>query len=199
MTQRRPKRRAKPELYFGGGDKTDTACHYAIAPFDRVAREMDDKWGIDRLPELVPPELAVKYGKALGAMNAAIQANDPQACADTAANCIKGMAAMDKAATDAGHKPHDPPFWEYELDDTGERFRFAIMPDNRDWKQIKKQRPDLVLYSMREVALLLREKAGHPWVEQVKDAFPGAEVVATRPKTQRPPCDFEGGGDELPF
>ena len=48
----------------------EVACDLALGSLDRVAREMDRKWGVDRLPDLVSPEMAAKYGSAMGKLNA---------------------------------------------------------------------------------------------------------------------------------
>ena len=45
-------------------------CDMALGGLDRMAREMDRKWGVDRLPDLVSPEMAAKYGSAMGKLNA---------------------------------------------------------------------------------------------------------------------------------
>ena len=48
----------------------EVACDLALGSLDRMAREMDRKWGVDRLPDLVSPEMAAKYGSAMGKLNA---------------------------------------------------------------------------------------------------------------------------------
>ena len=45
-------------------------CDYALAPFDRRFREMDKKWGCDKLPELVSAETAAKWGSTMEKLNA---------------------------------------------------------------------------------------------------------------------------------
>jgi hypothetical protein len=48
----------------------EVACDLALGGLDRMAREMDRKWVVDRLPDLVSPEMAAKYGSAMGRLNA---------------------------------------------------------------------------------------------------------------------------------
>jgi hypothetical protein len=153
----------------------DTQVHHAVAPFDRAAREADRTWGIDRLPELVSPATAAKYGSALAKLNAAIAANDPDDCAARAAVCIRGMAAMDAEARAAGHTPMPSGFWMHEQNgDT-----IIIARDMRDWPLIEKMHPGVPIFSMREVANAL--EAYGQTVVAVKEHFPGAEVKASRP------------------
>ena len=48
---KRPRRERKADrLMSPDATKAQIECDYAIAPMDRLALEMDRKWGIDRLP-----------------------------------------------------------------------------------------------------------------------------------------------------
>lgn len=162
---------------------------FAVAPLDRAAIEMDRKWGIDRLPELVEPAMALKYGAAMAYMNAAIGKPDPAAAAQAAANCIKGLQAMDAAATAAGHKPLSPQVWEVEID--GEKY--AILREVGDWRAFEDQRPGVKYFTMREVAVALH--ASRHAVITVRDAIKGAEMTAIRTRTA-----LENElNDEIPF
>lgn len=175
---KRPKfqRKADP-LFFGGAKPREIACDYALAPFDRRAREMDRRWGVDRLPGLVPSDMAAKYGSALGKLNAAIDAQDVAEIQRRADVCIRGMVAMDKAATDAGHKPAEPQVIEYDLDG----WIFGIMPDDRTWQTEQAARPDLRMYTMREVGLALKALEDSGGLFAAAKAIPGAEVVRIGP------------------
>jgi hypothetical protein len=168
---------------------------------DRLALEMDRKWGIDRLPEIVSVETAQKYGKAMAHLNECIREADPIKCAAAAQNCIRGLNAMDAEATAAGKQPASGEFWEYELPGMGgaPAFRFAIMADKAEWRTAQAERPDLQFYTMREVAIALQLKLNSPMVDALKDAFPGAEVQSVRPAKTKPPVDYANGGDALEF
>ena len=158
MTQKRPYRQRKGDrLVNPGANKEDIACDHALAPFDRLSREMEFKWGIDKLPELVSPATAEKFGITIGNLNAALEANIPADVVACAESGIRGLQYMDAEATAAGHKPHDADWWEYELpgEDGGEPFRIAVLRDGLDWQEVKANRPDLVPYSLREVAVEL--------------------------------------------
>ena len=73
------KRQKKSDRILHGSQNRDAImCDYALAPVDRLAIHMDEKWGIDVLPELVSVETAMKFGSAMAKMNAAIDANDPE-------------------------------------------------------------------------------------------------------------------------
>lgn len=176
----RPKRQRKGDrLLNPDTPATQIACDYGIAPFDRAAIDMDQKWGIDRLPELVTPELAKRYGDAVAYLNACIEQNDPDKCTEAAGNCIRGLHAMDAEATKLGRKPATGDYTEYDLDG----WKIAILHDGAEWKTAQDARPDLKFFTMREAAIALRTKISTPPIEAVKDTFPGAEVVEHRPPT----------------
>jgi hypothetical protein len=189
MTTPKPRRRHKGDkLLHPGADRRDIMVDYALGPFDRLSDEMSRKWGVDRLPELVSPATAQRFGSAMHRLNEAIEKGRPADGGDhkvepdyvriCAENCMRGLQAMDREAEEAGMPKADPNVWEYELDG----MKFGIMADDRAWQSIKKQRPDLILVTMREVAIALKAYKFDGVVEEVKKHFPAATVTNIRPK-----------------
>lgn len=177
----RPKRKNKSDrLLAPDASKTEIRCDMSIAPLDRLARTMDERWGVDQLVTLVSPETADKYGSAMAKLNASYRGNDPEACRHRAQVCMRGLTAMDAEAKEAGHTPGRP-YWEYDLDG----FKFAVMRENEDWAPVKKERPDLRLFSMREVAVALRHIADNPIILEVKDQFPMAELESIKQRSAK--------------
>ena len=171
----RPNRFNKGDrLMHSGAKPEEVACDFALGPFDTAARDMERKWGINRLEGLVPPAMAAKYGLALGHMNACIFATNPTDTAAAAANCIKGLAAMDAAATAAGHQPIPPTAQEIEVNGV----LSAVLWDGNQWPVYAALRPGVRTYTPQEVANALA--AYGQTVAAVKDAFPGARVTAVR-------------------
>lgn len=186
----RPQRHHKGDrLMHSGATAAEIACDFALGPFDTAARAMERKWGINRLEGLVSPAMAAKYGAALAHMNACIGSDNPTDTASAAANCIKGLAAMDAEATTAGHQPITPEAWEFDVDGK----TCAVLRDDSAWPAYAAQRPGVRIYSLREVANALA--AYGQTVAAVKDAFPGATISATRKPT---PLEIELQ-DEVPF
>ena len=138
-------------LLHPGASASDIRCDHAVAPFDRLALDMDRTWGISQLPGLVSPTTAEKYGRAFAHLNATLDAGDPDGVAAAAANCVRGMMAMDAEARANGHKPANPDVWEFELDG----HRFGVIRDVSDWPPAAQTRPGLTLYTMRQVAIAL--------------------------------------------
>lgn len=175
---KRPHRQNKGDrLIHPGASADEIRCDHAVAPFDRVAREMERRWGIDRLPELVSPATAQRYGAAIALLNEALAANDPQRCADMAANCIRGMEKMDAEARILGHQPLPGEFWLAEADG----LQFGITKEAGDWPGIQAAYPGLVTYTLREVALALAHyRATGLAFHAVKAAIPGAQITEIR-------------------
>jgi hypothetical protein len=186
----RPHRHNKGDRLMHSGMKPEeVACDFALGPFDTAARDMERKWGVNRLEGLVSPDTAAKYGSAIGKFNAAMDANDPADVAARAAVCIRGMAAMDAEAATAGHQPIPPEAWEVEVDGQ----LCAILADGAQWPVYAALRPGVRTYTLREVGNALA--AYGQTVAAVKDAFPGSEVKAVRKPTK---LEAELN-DEIPF
>jgi len=195
MTKRpaKPKRQKKSDrLLHSEARKEEIMVDYALAPMDRLAVEMDRKWGIDMLPELVSIDTAQKYGSAMAKLNAAIEANDPAETKTRAEVVMRGLQAMDAEATRLGAQPASTDVWETELNGV----KYGVMKDGRAWQQIQDQRSDLKLVTLREVAVALEawsQSVTGGVVEKVKEHFgDGADVVAFRPSGEK----LE---DDIPF
>lgn len=186
----RPHRHNKGDrLMHSGAKPEEIACDFALGPFDTAARNMERKWGVNRLEGLVSPETAARYGSAIAKLNAAIDANDPADTAARAAVCIRGMAAMDAEATAAGHQPIPPAAQEIEVDGK----LCAVLWDGNQWPAYAALRPGVRTYTPQEVANALA--AYGQTVAAIKDAFPGAQVSAVRQRT-----DLEQSlNDEIPW
>ncbi len=74
----------------------------ALAPLDKLARRMEEKWGVARLPSLVDPELAARFGRAQDKLNEAIRLNDPMEIARRVSVMMRGWEALDAAAMEIG-------------------------------------------------------------------------------------------------
>jgi hypothetical protein len=161
-----------------GASAQDLAVGNTLAPFDRAVVEMERRWGVDKLPELVSPESAARWGSAMGKLNAAIEGDDLSELSARVGVCLRGLAALDAEAIQRGHQPVPAAVMVWEQDGK----RIGVVQDLRDWPALKQTHPDLQLHSMREVFLALQHYG--EMVAGVKDKFPGAEVVAIRPKSR---------------
>jgi hypothetical protein len=189
---KRPHRQRKDDrLMTPGASPEEIRCDFALGPLDTAARKYDAIWGTDRLPELVSVELAAKYGAAMALLNEAINAADPVQTAALAANCIKGLHAMDAEARALGHTPGAVECWLIEV----EGRRFGFVRDTALAGLAKAAYPDAVIYTLRECIVGLCPELFGLNVVAVKQAFPGATVTAIRQRTQIEQ-DLD---DEIPF
>ena len=157
----------------------------ALRPLDRIAVEMEGKWGVGRLQRLVTPEIAARFGSAKDKLNDAIRANDGESVANRAAVLIRGWQALDKAATDAGCEAL--PLRTIAVQHNGRSY--VIAWDGADvHKAAKLSRAPENVVSVHE--LLVAYEALRNRIDGVKQAFPGAEVVRV---------SIPLGGDALPF
>lgn len=191
----------KPDrLTYPSAGRAESLSHFAVAPFDNACRDMDRKWGVDRLPELVSPETAAIWAKTMANLNGAIEAcyaaDEPDQCiANLTAcveSCLRGFAYMDAEAERTGAKPASRDVLEFEMAGT----RVGIMADGAAWPALKADRPDLVLYTLSEVANALEAYNGmEGLLEQTRKHFPKA-TATVRP---HPAVDYASGGDPIPF
>lgn len=188
MAQRPMRKKKEDRILSKGATAEEIRADLSLAPFDHAAREMDKRWGVDRLPELVSPESAAKWGKAMAGLNGAIDAKDPDKVKFWVEICLRGMAAMDAEAVAMGRPVSDPMIWEHEYEGTV----YGIIEDGREWPAAYAKRPGIAIHTMREVAVALHEHR-NGLVNAVKLAFPGAEVKAVR----RKPSDLEDDFDFL--
>jgi hypothetical protein len=187
MAQRPTRQKKDDRILHKGATANEIKADLALAPFDAAVREMDRKWGIDRLPELVSVESAAKWGKAMAGLNGAIDAHDPDKVKFWVEVCLRGLASMDAEAVSLGRSVSDPDIWEHEYEGT----IYGIIADGREWPAAYAKRPGIAIHTMREVAVALHEHR-NGLVNAIKLAFPGAEVKQVR----RPKADLE---DDLSF
>jgi len=176
-------------MIHAGVTQEEIRCDYALGPLDHMAHQMDLKWGVDRLVELVPIEMAEKYGAAMAKLNAAIEAADPEQVSLRAGVCMRGLAAMDRTASESGATPASQDVWLVQADGR----EFGLLRDARAWQSVQKKHPSVRLITEREMILAIemyqRSLAGK-MIDQVKSSFPQADVIKI------PNNNLE---DELPF
>jgi hypothetical protein len=187
MAQRPTRQKKDDRILHKSATANEIKSDLALAPFDAAVREMDRKWGVDVLPELVSVESAAKWGKAMAGLNGAIDAQDPDKVKFWVEICLRGLTAMDAEAVSLGRPVSDPMIWEHEYEGTV----YGIIEDGREWPAAYAKRPGIAIHTMREVAVALHEHR-NGLVNAAKLAFPGAEVKAIR----RAPQDLE---DEIDF
>jgi hypothetical protein len=180
------RQRKEDRVIHQGATAAQIRCDVCLGPFDQAVREMDRKWGVDRLPEIVAPESAAKWGKAMAGLNDAINSEDSDKVKFWVEVCLRGLKAMDDEAIKSGHPISDPMIWEYQY----EGQTYGIIEDGRHWPAAYAKRPGLVIFTMREAAIALHAHR-NGLVEAVKLAFPGAEITGIRDRGQNLEDDID--------
>jgi hypothetical protein len=149
---------------------------YAVAPLTKLTRDLDHFWGIDTLVEIVPPEMAEKFGGAVARLNAAIEAQDVDEVVKWVGVCMRGSKAMHETALASGAAPASDEAWLIIADGK----QYALLKNGRSWQRFQEKYPNIELVTERELILALRwyreSRVGRVMTE-VKDHFPQAEVI----------------------
>lgn len=195
----KPKRlRKNDRITNQGATRQEIEIDFCLGAFDQRSREMDAKWGVDRLPDLVTPELADIWGRTMANLNEAIlngyAAEDTaQAKADVlacVASALRGFDAMDRHAEASGAPKSNPDVFEIQTD----QGNIAIIKDPESWPALKAARPDLVFFTPQEVANALEAyRVTTDFVEETTKHFPKAEIKGLTQK------QFNDGGDPISF
>lgn len=149
-----------------------------ISAHDMIAREMEMKWGVERLERLVDEPLAAKFNSQRDKFNDALHKNDDDAIQKHGAAMKRAYVALDKVATEMGARQIDPnDYWEMKHP----RVPGLIIRFVRAAEEMPKEQPDNVAYVCAEELIDFVP----PMVIQVKNTFPGAKVTdMTREETQ---------------
>lgn len=187
MRRQRPDPITHPDSFLR---RTDEVIFHALQPVDQTARQMEDKWGVDRLPTLVSVETAAKFGSAKAKLDAAIFQNDVDEVTKRAGVMQKGWIALDKEATERGHAPVEPQAWTWRDDDDKPH---AFVRDVAEAHAYGKAHPGVAVWTMAEVIRVAAnfDDLSKNIVSGTKVAFPGAEVSAIKSKKLV--------ADEIPF
>lgn len=168
----------------------------AIEALDEVARQMELKWGVDRLPRLVAafdPDLAARFWSQLEKLNAACETGYLEGQEREATRMRNAWMALDAAAEAAGADPISPRRIEGRLEDG----RLLVVVDGREsaWKVANDDRA-AVVWSIEEISRVLWR---FELVNDAKTVFPGARVEEARvdPERTKPKVDWSKG-DQLP-
>jgi len=163
----------------------------ALMDHDRKMDEVEKVWGVDRLPYLVADNLRQKFWRAQEQLNEAIRSNDAEAVSDRAANVLRGLDMLVKAAEKAGERPLEPDVWECTMPSGNGVLRLVrAFPEHSARLE---HRDGVVIWTLEEVARVIE---GLQLVNRVKDAMPGAYVKAVTKKV-----DTTKGepNDDIPF
>jgi hypothetical protein len=189
----------KPDVFTNPskvGDVDEEALYHALGPLDRVASEMERKWGVERLPTLVSPETASKFGSAKGKLDLALDMRIVSEVSHRAGVLIRGWYALDAEATAAGHEPMSADAWTWmSADGVPHAICFDRAARNHVTDAYQASGEKLRAYSLEEIARIVKWFDERSIASEVKEAFPGGEITGIG-KASVPAADFD---DALPI
>lgn len=168
------------------GNQTAESIYHALKPLDELVHQMEMRWGVDRLPSLVDPELAAKFGSAKARLDAAIDENETDEVVKRVKVMMKGWLALSDAAEKAGAKEIEADVWE-GLSESGAKYAFCRT--GAEATKAARERGDYRVFCVDEVVRLLESKF-EP-ISAIKSVFPGSKVEEVR----RGPVP----NDDIPF
>jgi len=162
----------------------------ALKPLDALAGEMEARWGVGRLQELVSPTTAAKFQSAKHKLDVAISEKSAGEVISRADILMRGWKALEQEAIEGGYKPMPPEVWiaSAPAEFGHEAIEFAIVKDNSDASLAQ---TDMRVYTLVEVARIIRslEEKSRASIDAAKANFAGAKIVDVR----------EVVDDDIPF
>ena len=180
----RPRRRVeKPERgqvrnMSGMNDRAYTKIRDALIEHDRVVTDYEARWGVDRLPDLVSPELRERFETQCDLLNKAIWQGDASEVGRLVPISCRAYAALEKAAREAGHAELTGEAWEAPFPHGGV---LCITRTIDEAVKVARERPEAVVWSVCEVANVIGSHETANAVTRAKMAFPGAVVESVTP------------------
>jgi hypothetical protein len=167
---------------------------------DERARECNRKWGMNRLPLIVPLEWMERFRDQKNRWQRTVFESAPVPTPDCLASIRKQGEAMLRAfdkleslAVADGHLPAPPAQWEFELNDGTP---VILVRDRAELAQVDPKGRPVAIWSLEEVADIISKFP--ELVLGTKQAFPGAEIIRTR--TDRVVTDaLDDAMMEIPF
>lgn len=187
---RKPDRLTNPEHI---GVTSIMAKHRSLEPVDKIAAEMEMKWGVDRLPSLVSPDMAAKFGSAEAKLDKAIDDDDQEAVTKRANVMWRAWIALDKEAERLGAKPIDISKIVFWRSDAGQPY--AIFKDNAEALAFAKsgKGEGIRYYTLAEISRLIEKWEDQaPFAREAKKEFGGAEIMSVTPTAREM-------DEEMPF
>lgn len=141
---------------------------------EEAGKAMDHKWGLGRLPIIVPIEWAERFANARRKFSDALWAYDVDAARKFGEALVRGFDKLDEVASGLRMEPGKPDQWEFMVGDK----LVILVQDRARMAQADTQGRRADVWSLDEVRAILE---AHQGLMAVKDAFPGAVVEEVSP------------------
>ena len=163
--QQFPKWQETVGMHIAGQSEIDEA--------DKLAVEMEEKWGVDRLRLIVDAGLREKFDRQRYLFNQAVWRGDLEAVRREAKRMIAAWRVLDRVADEIGAPVRPAEVWEVGVNGGVA----AIVRSDQDARQVIAEGRHVAVYTLAEVGRLI---AQFPALMAVKEHFPGAQVQPAR-------------------
>jgi len=156
---------------FGPNERAIEKIRSALLVHDKTVSDYQSRWGIDRLPDLVGPELRERFELQCDKLNKAIRESNVDEVEKLVPVSCRAYAALEKAAREAGEKELTGEAWEAPIPSGG-----VLCITRSDYEAVKvaKERPDAVVWSVEEVARVIDAYDAAKLMSLVKAKMPDA-------------------------
>jgi hypothetical protein len=166
----------------------------ALVPLDRVAADVERRWGPGRVEALVGPETAARFGSARRRLDEAVESGVVEDVAKRAAVLMRGWQALDAEAGALGATPLPAGVVGATVDGV----RYVVAMHDRDAAAPGLSCDGETVVSLPELLRVWRDRWARAAVtaDAAKAVFPGAVVA----RVTRDEAEAENGlDDEIPF
>jgi adenylate kinase len=160
------------------GQAVDLAAREQVEAVDLVAQAMEVKWGVGRLRLAVGLEMREKFDRQRLKFQRALWEGPLETLRQEGRRMITAWHALDRQAEADGVRPSRPDAWEALLPDGSVLVVCRTDRDAAAWRQEPEDERACVVWSLEEVARLVRTTALA--LTEAKAAWPGAVVVSPR-------------------
>jgi hypothetical protein len=172
-----------------------------ITLVDTRAKEVNRRWGHNRLPYIVPLEWMEKFKRQKASWElAAFECTGSPLPADMERMRVQGEAMLraydklEQIATESGRGALPAGQWEFELKDGT---LVILVQDKADMAQVELHGRSAAVWSLEEVAAVIEQ---FPILSAAKDIFPSAEVLEVEVATSRKVKDkLDDELSDIPF
>ena len=178
MVAKKRTARGKPKtdkVYYQPSQAAMRRQQQSLHKYDDEVNRLERKWGIDRLPWLVPLELRDRFYEQLDKLNAAI--DKCEGVDHEVEVTLRGCAAIERAAIEGGAEPLTGEYIEGRMPDGTV---LAITANGYEAGKVKQDNREMKVFTVDEVGVVLEkwleENKAKTLVDEAKNVFPGAVV-----------------------
>jgi len=152
------------------------AIDLIVRNVDQRAKQIEQRWGIGRLPLLVPLEWAERFRLQQRKFSGAVWEYNLAEVKNHGDAMLRAYAKLDELATAAHGEPAKPEQWEFTVGADEELI--ILVRDIKDTGRVDTGGRQCQVWSLDEIASVIRN---HPLIAAAKEQFPGAIVESVRP------------------